>query len=170
MTIRILFITLFLSAIASTGFGQDREADSQTLREILTEIRGIHEEVRVTESTQILLTELEMQQSIVNRAAENVDSERSKLLEIERDQKRGTSELERTEDRLSQAKDQQEQKAIADDIERQKANIAALKIEEGGRAAALQQLEQRLQSAHDNLEDTQRELNEIIARLRPGSK
>ena len=60
MTIRTMFVALFLFALATTGFGQDRESDSQTLREILTEIRGIHEDVRVTESTQILLTELEM--------------------------------------------------------------------------------------------------------------
>jgi chromosome segregation ATPase len=140
------------------------------MREILAEIRGIHEEVRVTETTQILLTELEMQQSVVNRETQNVDSARSKLLDIQRDQKRVAGELELAEDRLSQASDSDKQKAISDEIERHKANIAALKIEESGRETTLQQMEQRLQTEQDSLENIEKELNAIIARLRPSSK
>jgi transcription initiation factor TFIIIB Brf1 subunit/transcription initiation factor TFIIB len=100
---RKVFIAVFMSALAVAGFGQDRESDSQTLREILSEVRGIHEEVRVTETTQILLTELEMQQSVVNRATENVDSARSKLLDVQRGQKLVVSGLEHAEDQLNQA-------------------------------------------------------------------
>jgi hypothetical protein len=170
MSIRTVFIALFLFALAAPGFGQDRESDSQTMREILAEIRGIHEEVRVTETTQILLTELEMQQSVVNRETQNVDSARSKLLDIQRDQKRVAGELELAEDRLSQASDSDKQKAISDEIERHKANIAALKIEESGRETTLQQMEQRLQTEQDSLENIEKELNAIIARLRPSSK
>ena len=170
MPIRRVFIALFLFALATPGFGQDRESDSQTMREILAEIRGIHEEVRVTETTQILLTELGMQQSVVNRETQNVDSARSHLLEIQRAQKLVAGDLEHAEDRLSQASDSGEKKAISDEIERHKANMAALKIEEGGRETTLQQMEQRLQTAQDNLENIEKELNAIIARLRPSSK
>jgi hypothetical protein len=87
MKMRAVITAFFLFALAVTGFGQDRESDSQTLRQILVEIRGIHEDVRVTESTQILLTELEMQQSVVNRDTEDADNARSKLLDIQRDRK-----------------------------------------------------------------------------------
>jgi septal ring factor EnvC (AmiA/AmiB activator) len=170
MIIRTVFIALFLFALASTGFGQDRVSDSQTMREILTEIRGIHEDVRATESTQILLTELEMQQSVVNRTTETVDSTRSKLLDVQRDQKLEKSELERAEDHLSQASDTDEQKHIAQEIERHKTNIAALKTEESNRATTLEQMEQRLQNEQDSLENIEKELNAIVARLRPSSK
>jgi hypothetical protein len=170
MTIRTVFIALFLFAIAATGFGQDRASDSQTMREILTEIRGIHEDVRVTESTQILLTELEMQQSVVNRATENADSARSKLLDVQRDQKLEASELEHAEDHLSQATDTDEKKHFAEETERRKENIATLKIEESNRATTLEQMEQRLQNEQDSLENIKRELNAIVVRLRPGSK
>src|SRR3984893_15527393 len=113
MTNRRALIALFLLALATTGFGQNRESDSQTMREILTEIRGIHEDMRVTETTQILLTEFEMQQSVVNRATEKVDSTRTKLLEIQRDQKLVTSDLERAEDHLRRASDTDERKHVA---------------------------------------------------------
>jgi hypothetical protein len=170
MTNRRALIALFLLALATTSFGQNRESDSQTIREILTEIRGIHEDMRVTETTQILLTEFEMQQSVVNRATEKVDSARTKLLEIQRDQKLVTSDLERAEDHLSRASDTDERKHVAEEIERHKANIAALKVEERGRTTTLQQMEQRLQTAQDSLENIENELNAIIARLRPSSK
>jgi hypothetical protein len=170
MTRRAVFTSFFLFALAVTGFGQDRESDSQTLHQILIEIRGIHEDVRRTESTQILLTELEMQQSVVNRATESADNARSRLLDIQRDQKLAESELEHAEDNRSRASKPDEQKHFDDEIERLKGNIATLKIEESGRATTLQQMEQRLQTAQDSLQDIEKELNEIIARVRPTSK
>jgi predicted oxidoreductase len=140
------------------------------MREILTEIRGIHEDMRVTETTQILLTEFEMQQSVVSRGTENVDNARARLLDIQRDQKLVRNELQLAEDHLSQASDADERKHIGEEIERHKGNIAALKIEEGGRTTTLQQMEQRLQTAQDGLEEIEKELNAIIARLHPSGK
>jgi hypothetical protein len=170
MTIRTVFIASVLFALATTGFGQDRESDSQTMREILTEIRGIHEDVRASESTQILLTELEMQQSVVNRATENVDNARSKLQDIQRGQQLESSEVEHDENHLSQTSDPDEKKHFREEIERHKANIAALKIEEGNRATTLERMEQRLQNEQDSLANIEKELNAIIARLRPSNK
>jgi hypothetical protein len=170
MTMRIASTGFIVLALALTGYAQDRESDSQTLRQILVEIRAIHEDIRATESTQILLTELQMQQGVVNRATENADNARSRLLDIQRDQKMIASELERKEENLSKASKPDEQKQFADEVERLKGNIAALKIEERGRSATVQQMEQRLQVAQDSLQDIEKELNEIIARVRPGNK
>jgi len=111
-----------------------------------------------------------MQQSFVNRATENVDSARSKLQDVRRDQKLEAGEVGHDEDHLSQASDPDEKKHFSEEIERHKANIATLKIEEGNRATALQEMEQRLQTAQDSLQDIEKELNEIIARVRPSSK
>ena len=54
------------------GFGQaTAQADSQTLQAILVEIRGLHNDVRLSETTQILLTELEMQQTTPRQKCRN---------------------------------------------------------------------------------------------------
>ena len=51
------------------GFGQTpTQTDSQTLQAILVEMRGLHNDVRMSQTTQILLTELEVQQTAVTRA------------------------------------------------------------------------------------------------------
>jgi hypothetical protein len=170
MTAPKVLIACLWFANAATGFGQNPGSDSQTLREILTEIRGIHEDMRVTQTTQILLTEFEMQQSVVNRATENVDSARAKLLDIQRDQKLVATDLQRAEDHMSQASDAEERKHIAEEIERHKSNITALTVEERRRSTTLQQVEQRLQTAQDSLEQIESELNAIVARLRPNGK
>jgi hypothetical protein len=170
MTMRAVITVFFLFALAVTGFGQDRQSDSETLRQILVEIRGIHEDVRVTESTQILLTELEMQQSVVNKATENVDSAREKLNDIQRDQKLVASDLEHAEDEQSEVSDEDGKRAIAQKIEGDKANIAAFKIVERERSTTLEQMEERLQTAQDSLDNIQNELNAVIARLHPSGK
>jgi chromosome segregation ATPase len=111
-----------------------------------------------------------MQQGVVNRATENADNARSKLVDLQRDQKLTASELEHAEENLSRASKPDEQEHFAVEVERLKGNVAALKIEESGRAANLQQMEQRLQTAQDSLQDIEKELNEIISRVRPNNK
>ncbi|MGA2537542.1 MAG: hypothetical protein ABSF53_16105 [Terracidiphilus sp.] len=92
---------------------------------------------------------------------------RSKLQEVQRDQKLEASEVEHDEDHLSQASDPDEKKHFTEEIERHKANVAALKIEEGNRATTLKQMEQRLQNEQDSLANIEKELNVIIARPSP---
>ena len=152
MRIQAVLVALFWIALIAPSLGQAKESDSQTLQAILVEIRGIHEEIRTTETTQILLTELEMQQSVVNRATENVDSARSRLLDVQRDQKMVVGEVGRTEDRLSRASTPEEKDALTQEMERLKANVAALKVEEQGRATTLQEMQERLKTAQDNLD------------------
>ncbi|HKO10716.1 MAG TPA: hypothetical protein VJV22_02015, partial [Acidobacteriaceae bacterium] len=66
MTIRPLLLAILSFAAAIPCPAQTAPSDSQTLQSILSEIRAIREEVKTTETTQILLTELQMQQSVVN--------------------------------------------------------------------------------------------------------
>ena len=169
MRIRADLAAFLFFVFTVSGFGQARESEAQTMQSILTEIRGIHEDIRATETTQILLTELEMQQSVVNRAMENVDSARSRLLDVQRDQKLVSSDLKRAEDNLSQVSDPNERKAFEQDLERHKANMAALKIEEQGRASTLQEMQERLKTAQDSLDNIENELSAIVKRLRPAS-
>jgi len=57
MRIRTCIPTLGFVMVAPC-FGQNSQSDSQTLQAILNELKQIHEEIRVTETTQILLAEL----------------------------------------------------------------------------------------------------------------
>ena len=167
---RLTIIALFGIAAAAPGFGQAADSTEKTLLAILAEIRGIHEDLRATESSQILLTELQMEQGVVSRAIERVDEVRSKLLELQQGEKMVTAEMKRTEDQLNQATDPGEQKHLADEVERHRSNLAALKSEEQLRSTALQEAQERLRNAQEALDSTQGELNDMIKRLNPGPK
>ena len=162
------FAALLAFASCIPCLAQSNDSTNKTLLAILAEIRSIHEDIRATESTQILLTELEMQQSVVNRATEHFDEARSRLLEIQQDEKGLVAELNRVKERLNQATDPGEQKHLADEVERNKSNLAGLKGEEQSRSTALQEAQERLRTAEEALDSTQSELNDMVKRLSPG--
>lgn len=87
MLMRLMMATLVGSTLIPAALAQTRDADMPTLRDILAEIRAIHEDMRITETTQLLVAELEMQQGVVNRATENADGARAKLSDLHLDQK-----------------------------------------------------------------------------------
>lgn len=164
---RIFSIVFFCIFATATTPAQKPDGDSQTLRQILAELRAIHEDMRVTETTQLLVAELEMQQGVVNRAVESADNARSKLDGIHIDQKRLAGELERGEDQMDKASNSDERNAIAQENDRRKANLEALKAIEHQANTDLQDMEQRLQNAQDKLASIEAELNAAIARLGP---
>ena len=160
-------IFLFCVAAVATSFGQSHDSDSQALREILTELRAIHDDMRITETTQLLVAEFEMQQAVVNRATESTDSARSKLNDIHIDQKRIAVEIDQAEEQMSKAANADERNAIVQENERRKANSYNLKNIEHGASTTLQEMEQRLQNAQDKLASIEAELNAVVSRLGP---
>ena len=166
MAIRVV-AAIFALALALPCLGQSSQSDSQTLQAILAEIRAIHNELKVTQTTQILLTELEIQQSVVNRATQRADDAQSRLSEIKAAEKDNVGEMARTKDRLDQSTDPQEAKALADRSEELKRNSAALATAEQSRTADLQTAQQQLKDAQDSLDDIQNQLNAIVKQLTP---
>jgi len=170
MLMRIMMASLIGSALIPATLAQSGNDDTQTLRDILAEIRAIHEDVRVTETTQLLVAELQMQQGVVNRATENADSARAKLSDLHRDQKHLEADLQNTQEHLDKASNPDERNALSNEIDRQKSNLAEMKVAERDRTATLQQMEQRLQVAQDKLAAIEDELSAVVARLGPLSK
>ena len=167
MLMRMMVAALVGSTLIPATLAQTRDADAQTLRDILAEIRAIHEDMRVTETTQLLVAQLEMQQGVVNRATENADTARAKLSDLHLDQKHVATELETLQEHLDKASTPDERNALSTEIERQKSNQAELKNAERDRTATLQQMEQRLQAAQDKLSAIEDELTAVVARLGP---
>ncbi|HEY2472317.1 MAG TPA: hypothetical protein VGI45_31310 [Terracidiphilus sp.] len=140
------------------------------MREILTELRSIHEDMRVTETTQLLVAELEMQQGVVNRAMESADNASIKLNGIHVDQRRLAAEMTHVEEQIDKAANADEKNALAQENERRKVNVETMKNIEHEASTSLQFMEQRLQNAQDKLSSIESELNAAISRLGPAVK
>src|SRR5579864_5536683 len=113
MLIRSVVAGLICLTVVNAAMGQSRDTDLQTLREILAELRAIHEDMRVTETTQLLVAELEMQQGVVNRATENVDNARSKLNDIHADQKHIETVLENEQEAIDKMANADEKNSLS---------------------------------------------------------
>jgi chromosome segregation ATPase len=166
MAIRLVAVT-FALALAIPSLAQTTQSDSQTLQAILAEIRAIHQEVKVTQTTQILLTELEIQQTVVNRATQRADDAQSKLSEIKAAEKDTAGEQTRIKERLDQTTDPNEAQALADRAEGLKRQAATMSSVEQERTSTLQSAHQQLKDAEDALDDIQTQLNAIVKQLTP---
>jgi hypothetical protein len=167
---RLVSVAFFSMLAVGASAGQAQDSDSQTLHQILVELRAIHQDLRISETTQLLVAELQMQQGVVSRATQDVDNAQTKLNGIHLDQKRVSADLDRAGDQLEKDVNPDERNAIAERIEEQKSNLAGLKIAERDLAATLQDMQQRLQNAQDKLAGIESELNAAIARLGPAPK
>jgi chromosome segregation ATPase len=167
---RAVSVAFFWLLVVAPGAGQTQDSDSQTLRQILMELRAIHEDMRVTESTQLLVAELQMQQAVVDRAAESADNAREKLDNIHRDQQQAASDLGRFEENLDKITNPDEKNDFAQRIEQLKGNADLLQKTERDANQNLQDMQLRLQNAEDKLSSIEAELSAVIARPAPGSK
>jgi len=167
---RVVLIAMFGLLAVGASAGQAPDADSQTLHQILVELRAIHEDMRVSETTQLLVAELEMQQGVVSHATQDADNARTRVNEIHLNQKQIATEMDRAQDQLEKAANPDERNSFAQEIERLKSNLAGLKTAERDWTANLQEMQQRLQSAQDKLAGIESELNSAIARLGPAPK
>lgn len=167
---RFALIALICISFSTSAYSQSQDSDSQTLRKILAELRAIHQDMQVTETTQMLVAELQMQQSVVNRATEKADDLRARLNDTHSAQVHLTADLERAQTQLDKSTSGDERNAVSQEIERAKANSVELKAAERDQNAAIQDADQRLQAAKDRLENIEAELSAAISHLSPVSK
>jgi hypothetical protein len=92
LAVRVSF-ALFVLGLSTPALSQASQPDSQTLREILSELRAMHNDVRLTAVSQILLTELQTQQTVVNQAMERASNARLQLSNLQADEKLVSADL-----------------------------------------------------------------------------
>jgi septation ring formation regulator EzrA len=165
--VRPALMTVFALLGAVSAHSQTSQTDSQTLQAILAELRGIHNDVRLTAISQILLTELQTQQTVVNQASERASNARLHVSDLQADEKRTGAELAHAEDRVGEITDPSLKTAVSDKIDEMKSALAGLKNKEEGFSTNLQQAEGELRSAQDTLDGIQKDLNATVRKLRP---
>jgi uncharacterized phage infection (PIP) family protein YhgE len=161
----VLAIFSALSGFSQTS--QPNASDSQTLKEILIEIRGLHNDVRLSQTSQILLAELEVQQTAVNRAIQRRDDAKTKLAQVQTNQKNIATQLARFEENAAATSDPVQKKQLTQMQDQFTANLATLKNQEPDAANDLQQAEIALRKEQDTLQGIQGQLDDVIKRLEP---
>ena len=149
------------------GHAQTSQTDSQTLQAILAEMRALHDDVRLGQTTQILLEELQMQQNVVNRAMQKRDDMKTRAAQMQDNEKNIVAQMARFEDGAAAEVDPQQKKQFALMQEQMKSQLASLKVQEPDRANDLQDAESALRKEQDTLAGIQEQLNEVVKKLQP---
>lgn len=151
--ISAVFVVLVLS-MTVPALSQTSESDSQTIQAILSELRSIHNDIRLTAISQILLTELQTQQTVVNAASERVNRARLELSNLHEAEKGTSANLEGLQDNLTNTSDAGQAENLSATVNNLKAALSELKGKEEELNTNLQTAEGQLRSAQDTVDDT----------------
>jgi len=164
-----LSIVAFLG-ISACAIGQAASSDTQTLQALLSEVRALRQDLRVslnrTQAMQILLARFQMQEGAVTRASDLLNEARQKLLDTHVHQKELTLEVKRLEDALNAAENSDQRTALEDRIKHVKSDLEVM-----GNLAQQQQTteiqaEQHLREEQDKLNALETRLDELIGTAR----
>lgn len=164
---RAFFCMTALLAISACAFGQAASSDTQTLQALLSEVRALRQDLRVslnrTQGIQILLARLQLQEGAVTRASDHLNDARQKLFETHVRQRELSSGLKRTEEALNTADNPADNpQDLQDRIKHIKSDL-----EIAGNIAQQQQTtetqaEQELRDERDKLSVIEGQLDELI--------
>jgi hypothetical protein len=156
------------------GMGQTvaaAQTDSQTLQAILVEMRALHNDVRLGTTTQILLTEMEVQRGVVDKATEKRDSARTRVSQLQSTEKNFTAQIAQNEENAkTMTLDPMQQKRFADQAQNLKVNMANFKSQEDDATNVLQDAESQVRKEQDVLSGIQAQLDEVVKKLQPVEK
>jgi hypothetical protein len=166
---RIPALALLALLSALPLFGQTNQSDSQTLQQILVEIRGMHDDVRLGQTTQILLTEYQVQQGAVTRAAQHRDDLRARLTQIQSTLKMYDTQISQNDENADKTIDPTQKKQLADSADRFKSMMGSMKKQEQDTTNDLQDAENALAKEQSTLRSIQSRLDDVVRQLQPAS-
>jgi chromosome segregation ATPase len=163
---RAFFCTIVFLGMAAYALGQAASSDSQTLQSLLNEVRGLRQDLRIsqnrTQSMQILLARLQMQEGAITRASDRLYDARQKRLDTQVNQKELGLALKRLEDELSTAEDPQLQTSIRDRIKHTQSDLEVVADVVQERQTTEAQAERQLRDEQDKLSAIETQLDELI--------
>ena len=161
---RIYFLISIVCGIAVATLGQTTSSDSQALQALLTEVRGLHKDLQVslarTQSAQILLSRLQIQEIAVTRTSQHLDNARSKLAELQVVVKGEGAEVRQLEDHSPNPGENLAQ--VEEALRRAQADLEASKNLEQQLQATADEAEQQLRTEQERLKRLETELDELV--------
>ena len=165
---RVFLLLPVVFGICGHTFAQATPSDVQTLQAILTEVRALRQDLRVSlnraQTMQILLARFQMQEGGITRASDRLNDARQRLLDTRVHQKEMALEVKRLEEELNSAENPPQQADLQDRIKHAKSGLEAAGTMEQQQQTTEIQAEQQLRSEQDKLSALETQLDELIRR------
>jgi chromosome segregation ATPase len=161
----MLFSVTFL-LFPLTAPCQSASADSQTLQALLAEIRQLRHELRASsvsaQRAQILIYRVQAQQTVVTRLTQRVDTDHSRLNQIQSEQRRLNAAIKHLEDlRDNQTEAERKEKQTDEQLAQMKIRLEQLSNDEQDSQPRKIELEEELRLEQSKLAQLQEELDRI---------
>jgi hypothetical protein len=165
----VLFPMIALLGMSGYGLGQSTSSDTQTLQALLTEVRALRQDLRVSlnraQSMQILLARFQIQEGVITRASDRLNDARQKLLDTHVHQKELASEAKRLEDELNTAENPQQQNDLQDRIKHIKSDLEVIGSLSQQQQTTEIQAEQQLREEQDKLTALESQLDQLVGTM-----
>ncbi|HLW84074.1 MAG TPA: hypothetical protein VKR60_02595 [Candidatus Sulfotelmatobacter sp.] len=163
---RVFLLLPVVFGMCAAACAQAAPSDAQTLQAILTEVRALRQDLRVslnrTQTMQILLARFQLQEGAIARSSDRLNNARQKLLDTHVQQKELALEVKRLEDALSSAENPQQQTDIQDRVKHATSELEiAGNIEQQQQTTEIQ-AEHELRTEQDKLSALEAQLDELI--------
>lgn len=162
----IWLLMLGILAVSSPSLGQSNSRDSQTLQSILTEIRLLRRDLRTVtvaeQRSQVLVHQMDAEETAVRAAQERVDATRSKLSQIHLEQQRRATTIKQIEDQKSNGEAADKEQAVLDDALSQiKARYDSLANEEQETQGTLAEQQEQLHIEQGRLSGIENQIDQL---------
>lgn len=163
---RICFLILSFLFFSTPVFGQSSATDSQTLKDLLTEVRLLRRELHITtvaaQRAQVLTYRAQVQEFVVQGLQARVKNARSSLVEIRSEQESRAESIKQIEQMKDQAETPTaEQKRLEESLTQIKGRFEANSSREQEAQAELTDAEDQLKIEQAKLESLQEQMDRL---------
>jgi len=157
------WILLAVGMLASPGFAQTNSPEAFVQRQILEELRAIRRDLRAGSTLQLLLAELQIMQTSLERASQDRDMLKAQVAQLTADKVAAQAEMVRFEDDMSKVAKPEQQ--FVDKLNDLKGQVQKITAQEAATSQRLEEAEQRMRSAQSERDDVQGQLTELVKKL-----
>ena len=149
--------------LASPALSQTKNTDTQVQQQILEELRAIHRDMRASSTLQLLLAELQITQTSLERANQNRDSLKMQLTQLQADKTATSGESARFEEGMSKVTNPEQE--FVDRLEELKAQLQKITAQEKAVSERLEDAENHVRTAQSEHDNVQSQLGDVVKKL-----
>ena len=163
--VKRICLLLFMGLLVSPGWSQTSTPDPQTQQQILDELRAIHRDLRASTTLQLLLAELQITQTSLDRATQKRDTLKAQVAQLQADIISAQAEVAKFETGMEKVANPDQQ--FVERLEDLKDELRKVTAQQAATSEQLQDAESRLRAAQAERENVQAQLSDLVKKLSP---
>ena len=156
-------LIIIMALLTGQGSSQTSDAGSQTQQQILNELRAIHRDLRASTTLQLLLAQMQITQTTLDRAIQRRDTLKAQEVQLLADRSSAQAQVARFQGGVDKVANPDQQ--FVDRLDELKEGLRRLTTQEAANAEQLEDAESRLRTAQAERGNVQGQLSDLVKKL-----